>query len=144
MALGSAAGLRHLRGFRAGTDRFAAAGGGTPFPGRLSSHPDSAAELPQFFDRPRLGIDQSAADRALHAGSPLAARTASLQSAALASLTPEPPVDPDRPPDARDGMFKLIFTSAYLDSSGSGRSWVTELDLRTVLALPIPSPQAPC
>ncbi len=28
MALGSAAGLRHLRGFRAGTDRFAAAGGG--------------------------------------------------------------------------------------------------------------------
>ncbi|MDD4267053.1 MAG: hypothetical protein PHN77_02400 [Thermoguttaceae bacterium] len=116
----------------------------TPFPGRLSSHPDSAAELPQFFDRPQLDIDQSAADRALPRGIAPGGEESLAPIRGAASLAPEQPVDPDRPPDARDGMFqKLIFTSAYLDSGGSDGLGVTELDLRTVLALPIPSRKAP-
>lgn len=60
------------------------------------------------------------------------------------SLAPQQPLDPDRPPDARDGMFqKLIFTSAYFDAGGSDGLGITELDLSAVLALPIPSRKAP-
>jgi hypothetical protein len=61
---------------------------------------------------------------------------------------PEPeyvePVNPDRPPDARDGMFqKLIFNSTWLDSGGSDGLGASELELKTVLGLPIPSRRSP-
>jgi len=53
-------------------------------------------------------------------------------------------VNPDRPPDARDGVFqKLIFTSTWLDSGSSHGFGVTSLDLKTVLGFPIPSRRSP-
>jgi hypothetical protein len=54
------------------------------------------------------------------------------------------PENPDRPPDARDGMFqKLIFNSTWLDSGGAEGFGVSELELKTVLGLPIPSRRSP-
>ncbi len=54
------------------------------------------------------------------------------------------PENPDRPPDARDGMFqKLIFNSTWLDSGGADGLGLSELELKTVLGLPIPSRRSP-
>jgi hypothetical protein len=54
------------------------------------------------------------------------------------------PENPDRPPDARDGMFqKLIFNSTWLDSGGNEGMGISELELKTVLGLPIPSRRSP-
>ena len=65
---------------------------------------------------------------------------------ALPPEGPQPvePVNPDRPLDARDGMFqKLIFNSTWLDSGGADGLGVAELELKTVLALPLPSRRSP-
>lgn len=59
-------------------------------------------------------------------------------------IAPTETPDPDRPPDARDGLFqKLIFTYTWL---GSGRAYglgMSEVELKTVLALPVPSRRWP-
>jgi hypothetical protein len=54
-------------------------------------------------------------------------------------------VDPDRPPDARDGMFqKLIFQETFLAGGQKVDSFgMNDVELKTVLALPIPSRQCP-
>ena len=57
---------------------------------------------------------------------------------------PAEEVDPDRPRDARPGMFqKLIFNSAWLTSSGHDAWDMTDLELKTALAIPIPSRRWP-
>ena len=60
------------------------------------------------------------------------------------SYDPALQMNPDRPPDARDGMLqKLIFSSTWLDAGGSQGLGMVEMDLRTVLALPVPSRDFP-
>ncbi len=117
------------------------------FPGRFASHPDSSAELPQpFFETP--GFRQTITPTPYR---PLPQAIGSNQVLPESCLegpiceTPLTPVkNPDLPPDARDGMFqKLIFTSAYIDAGNTRGLGITEMDLRTVLALPIPSRKAP-
>lgn len=64
----------------------------------------------------------------------------------LSPLIPEfvEPENPDRPPDARDGVFqKLIFTSTWLDSGRERGFGVVELELKTVLGFPVPSRRSP-
>ncbi len=57
---------------------------------------------------------------------------------------PAEEVDPDRPRDARSGLFqKLIFSAAWLASSGRDGWDMTDLELKTILALPIPSRRWP-
>jgi hypothetical protein len=52
--------------------------------------------------------------------------------------------NPDLPPDARDGVFqKLLFDATWLDSGTDHGFGVTDLELETVLALPVPSRQWP-
>jgi len=54
------------------------------------------------------------------------------------------PENPDRPPDARDGVFqKLIFTSTWLHSGTAGGFGIAEQDLKTVLGFPFPSRRSP-
>ncbi|HUT12794.1 MAG TPA: DUF6268 family outer membrane beta-barrel protein [Thermoguttaceae bacterium] len=54
------------------------------------------------------------------------------------------PKEPERPPDAREGMFqKLIFTGEWLPGGGSDRFGVGSVELKSVLALPIPSREYP-
>ncbi len=116
-------------------------------PAQTVSHPDSTSELPQpIYQVPQFNPR----------GTPSPYQTLPRSTAPNTAL-PEPcfadgscsqlPMEaknPDLPPDARDGMFqKLIFTSAYLDGGGAQGLGVTEMDLRTVLALPIPSRKAP-
>jgi hypothetical protein len=53
---------------------------------------------------------------------------------------PLPAPDPDRPADARDGVFqKLIFTHDWMPGSGQSEMGIRDLELKTILALPIPS-----
>jgi len=55
----------------------------------------------------------------------------------------EPP-DPDRPPDARDGFFqKAILETTWLASGGAYGLGTTDVELKTVVALPIPSRRWP-
>lgn len=55
----------------------------------------------------------------------------------------EPP-DPDRPPDARDGIFqKLIFNYTWLAPGGASGLGMSDVELKTVLAFPIPSREWP-
>jgi hypothetical protein len=67
-------------------------------------------------------------------------------SADFAQPVPEliEPENPDRPPDARDGVFqKLIFASTWL-ASGTARGFgVAEMELKTVLGFPVPSRRSP-
>jgi len=52
--------------------------------------------------------------------------------------------NPDRPPDARDGVFqKLIFTSTWLNSGTAGGFGIAEQELKTVLGFPFPSRRSP-
>ena len=54
------------------------------------------------------------------------------------------PENPDRPPDARDGVFqKLIFTSTWLHSGTSDGLGIAEQELKTVLGFPFPSRRSP-
>lgn len=54
------------------------------------------------------------------------------------------PENPDRPPDARDGVFqKLIFTSTWLHSGTAAGFGIAEQELKTVLGFPIPSRRSP-
>jgi len=79
-----------------------------PFPGRLVSHPGSAANVP------------------------------------LAPGKSGPPKNPDLPPDARPGMFqKLIFSGAYLAGGGVDGLGMSDLELKTILAFPVPSRSYP-
>ncbi|NUQ63684.1 MAG: hypothetical protein HUU20_14500 [Pirellulales bacterium] len=57
------------------------------------------------------------------------------------SLEPAPPPNPDRPPDARDGMFqKLTFSETWLaGGQGADALGMNDLELKMVLALPVPS-----
>ncbi|OHB84951.1 MAG: hypothetical protein A2V98_12195 [Planctomycetes bacterium RBG_16_64_12] len=53
-------------------------------------------------------------------------------------------INPDRPPDARDGAFqKVIFDSTWLDSGDAGGFGITQLELKSVFGLPIPSRRSP-
>jgi hypothetical protein len=117
------------------------------FPGRMASHPDSAAELPQpFFESPQFEKPASPPPYRVLPRSivPSQALSESCLDGPECTVLLTPPKNPDLPPDARDGMFqKLIFTSAYLDSGDSRGLGITEMDLRTILALPIPSRKAP-
>ena len=119
----------------------------TRVPGSFVSHPDSAAELPQpIFDVPQFQRQVSPAPyqplpQAIGSNEVLP-ESCLQEPVCTVPLTPQK--NPDLPPDARDGMFqKLIFTSTWLDSGGSGGLGITEMDLRTILALPIPSRKAP-
>ena len=60
-------------------------------------------------------------------------------------LEPASPANPDRPPDARDGMFqKLTFRDTWLAGIGGDDSFgINDVELSTVLALPIPSRDFP-
>ena len=115
--------------------------------GSLVSHPDSPAELPQpIFDVPRFQTQPSPIPyRTLpQALGPNQALPECVLQEPTCTVPLTPPRNPDLPPDARDGMFqKLIFTSAYLDSGNSRGLGITEMDLRAILALPIPSRKAP-
>ncbi len=54
------------------------------------------------------------------------------------------PQQPELPPDARPGMFqKLIFDGQWLPRGGSDGLGFSSLQLKTVLALPVPSRQYP-
>jgi len=82
--------------------------------GRGVSHPDSSIERPPFGRCPQPIPD---------------------------FVEPE---NPDRPPDARDGVFqKLIFDSTWLDSGSDQGFGIVELELKTVLGLPYPSRRSP-
>ena len=117
------------------------------FPGRFASHPDSAAELPQPFDDvPRFQQQTRPAPYQVlpQAVSPNQALPESYLQEPTCAVPLTAQKNPDLPPDARDGMFqKLIFTSAYIDPGNSRGLGITEMDLRTILALPIPSRKAP-
>ena len=78
--------------------------------------------------------------------SPLAIRIASRPGspAELPLSKALPLADPDRPPDARDGVFqKLIFTYEWLLKGEDPALGNRDLELKTVLALPIPSRRWP-
>ncbi len=116
-------------------------------PGRMVSHPDSAAELPQpFFEAPRFQqpvspVPYQALPQAI---GPNQILSESCLEDPVCEVPLTAPRNPDLPPDARDGMFqKLIFTTAYIDAGNTRGLGITEVDLRTVLALPIPSRKAP-
>ncbi len=117
------------------------------FPGRMVSHPDSTAELPQpFFETPQF--DPSASPAPCRTRSQPVVQNQALPESCLGSAECSaplaPPKDPDLPPGARDGMFqRLIFTDAVIVSGGTNEEDIDELDLRAVLALPIPSRKAP-
>jgi len=56
---------------------------------------------------------------------------------------PAPP-DPDRPPDARDGFFqKLLFSYEWITGGDGDEMGVSDLEIKTILALPIPSRKWP-
>jgi hypothetical protein len=68
----------------------------------------------------------------------------------LPPMPPQPfpdriePENPDRPPDARDGMFqKLIFNSTWLAPGGANGLGMSELEWKTVLGFPVPSRRSP-
>jgi hypothetical protein len=62
----------------------------------------------------------------------------------LPILETSEPANPDRPPDARDGVFqKLIFDSTWLARGWGNGFGLTELELKTVLGLPVPSRRWP-
>jgi len=70
------------------------------------------------------------------------------RAGAPAELAPDPaqlpPPNADRPPDARDGAFqKLLFTYEWLAAGGAHSLGIHDLELKTVLALPIPSRRWP-
>ena len=55
-----------------------------------------------------------------------------------------PPDQPELPPDARPGMFqKLIFDGEWLPRSGCNGLGLSSLELKTILALPVPSRDYP-
>lgn len=66
------------------------------------------------------------------------------EAAATVELATEE-VDPDRPPGAREGMFqKITFQSTWLAGGNSADAFgMTDLELKTILALPIPSRKYP-
>ena len=116
---------------------------------RAVSHPDSPAEVPQpppeFFYP-----DQNRADSPWEPPGGTRYRYAPDLRSRLFSECEEPSCDPalrinpDLPPDARDGMLqKLIFSSNWLDAGGSQGLGMVEMDLRTVLALPCPTRDSP-
>ena len=55
------------------------------------------------------------------------------------------PEQPERPPDARPGMFqKLLFTGSWLANDGGANGFgISDLEAKTILALPIPSRDYP-
>jgi len=108
-------------------------------PGGLVSHPDSAAELPQ----PLVGLPSYLRPNYPHPHITLS-ESPTGQPACVTAPADATCRDPDLPPDARNGMFqKLIVTANYLPGGGSNQLGVAEVDLRTMLALPIPSRKAP-
>ncbi len=117
------------------------------FPGRMVSQPDSAAELPQPPpERSPWPLDSTPWPWDLRPSSPdlLFAPPRRPTGGYLPPPQSIPPVNPDRPPDARDGMFqKLIATSSYLDGGGTRGLGITRVDLRSVLAVPLPSRDHP-
>ena len=117
------------------------------FPGHMVSHPDSAAELPQpFFETPQYRQPAPPAPyRALpQAIVPNQVLPEACLEDPVCQLPLAPPRNPDLPPDARDGMFqKLLFTAAYIDPESTRDLGLIEMDLRMILALPIPSRKAP-
>jgi hypothetical protein len=117
------------------------------FPGRLASHPDSAAELPQpFFDVPRFQQQSSPApyQPLPQAIGPNETLPGACESNLNSGGEIAPPQASDLPPGARDGMFqRLIFTDAFIPPGSAYGVDIVELDLRAILALPIPSRKAP-
>lgn len=90
------------------------------YPGRLVSHP-----------RPFGGAW----------GCPTDGRAAQLLQAPGEPALPE---HPERPPDARPGMFqKLILDGEWITRSGNDGFGLSSMQLKTVLALPIPSREYP-
>lgn len=56
----------------------------------------------------------------------------------------EIPTEPERPPGARSGMFqKLLVTGTWLAPGGGDNFGMSELEIRSILALPIPSREYP-
>jgi len=116
---------------------------------RTISHPDSPAEVPQ--PPPEfLSPDPNRADSPWQLPDGMRYRYAPGLRERLFSEYDELPSDPslemnpDRPPDARDGMFqKLVFSSNWLDVGGAQGLGMVEMDLRSVLALPCPTRDSP-
>jgi hypothetical protein len=119
-----------------------------PYRARLAMHPDSPAELPQPLpdfppreDRFLPGQLDFSPNLPDPSGQTPPDR---LWIEPPGSPPPVVETNPDRPADARDGFFqKLMLTSAWLDADGSRGLGITELDLRMVAALPIPSRKVP-
>lgn len=120
-------------------------------PGTMPPSEGFSGRQLEFVQTPDGGI--------LMPGSPLVPDGATLhqgtEGSVLLQLQPEPgvpqmplaaaPPNPDRPPDARDGMFqKLTFQSTWLAGGSEVDSFgMTDLELSTVLAIPIPSREHP-
>ena len=116
---------------------------------RAVSHPDSPAQVPQpppEFLSPnpnRVDSPWELPDGARYRYAP-DLRGRLFSGSQEPSCDPALQMNPDRPPDARDGMFqKLIFSSNWLDAGGSQGLGMVEMDLQTVLALPCPTRDSP-
>ena len=112
-------------------------------------HPDSPAEVPQpppefLFPNPgRADSPWELPDGTQYRHAP-GLREQLLSGCEEPSCDPALRINPDRPPDAREGMFqKLIFSSNWLDAGGAQGLGMVEMDLRSVLALPFPTRDSP-
>ncbi len=107
---------------------------------RALSHPDSPAELPQPVPE-FLFPNPSRADSPWEVpGSHDRVFLGEIETSCDSALQ----INPDRPPDARDGCLqKLTLTSNWLAAGGSQGLGIVEMDLRTVLAVPCPTRDSP-
>jgi len=133
-----------------------------PVAGRLVDHRDSSVELAQLPRQPdlpertdALGVPRPDSPQRWNSlDTPLAGLQVrrdtlgaprQLGSPAPWEILDAPPPEPDRPADARPGVFqKLIFNSTWLAPSREpDELGATELELKTVLAFPVPSRESP-
>jgi hypothetical protein len=105
--------------------------------------PRPPIQLPAFGDAEELPTAEPFSGQMLSYSQPSADGVKPLLDYPL-DAPPAEEVDPDRPRDARSGLFqKLIFSAAWLASSGRDGWDMTDLELKTILALPIPSRRWP-
>jgi len=116
----------------------------------LMAAPLRAQEQPQpWIDLPAFGFADEPAPAEPFAGQVLSFSQPSAESVKPLLDDPRdaPPaeeIDPDRPRDARGGMFqKAAFSATWLSSGGRDGWDMTDLELKTTLAVPVPSRRWP-
>ena len=116
---------------------------------RAVSHPDSPAELPQPIPE-FISPNPNRADSPWDLPAGTSYQYAPDLRARLFSESEDPAFDPslqinpDRPPDARDGVFqKVSISSNWLDAGGTQGLGMVEMDTRIVTALPCPTRDLP-